>query len=68
MENTNKNTYQVTGMGCTSCAARIENILNNKEGVTEAKVNFEASTVDISHTASKESLQESLKTAGYELS
>ena len=66
MDNT-KNTYNVTGMGCTACAARIETILKNQGGVSEAKVNFAEKTVEVTHTVSIQHLQEALQPAGYSL-
>ena len=53
-------TLKIEGMTCAhGCAATIEKNLNNTEGVTKAKVDFDAKTATISfdtHKLSKESL------------
>ncbi len=45
----NRDTFGVTGMSCTSCAANVEKIVNTHEGVVDAKVNFANSSVLIEY-------------------
>ncbi len=47
MSSTQKETYKIEGMSCTSCAMRIENTLKKTEGVHSASVNFASSTLYI---------------------
>jgi len=39
--------YEVDGMSCASCAARLENLLNKEEGITDATVNFASKSARI---------------------
>ncbi len=39
-ETTRQETFAITGMTCTNCSARIEKILNKKDGITNTYVNF----------------------------
>ena len=41
-------TYDISGMHCASCSARIENVLKNRQGILSAEVNL--ATRDGSHT------------------
>lgn len=45
--NTHKETFAVTGMGCASCALKIEKALSAQKGVKESKVNYANSSVEI---------------------
>ncbi len=45
----NRDTFGVTGMSCTSCAANVEKMVNTHEGVVDAKVNFANSSVLIEY-------------------
>jgi Cu+-exporting ATPase len=38
---------------CSGCAMDMENILNEKDGIIEAKVDFSAGTVDVRHDPGK---------------
>lgn len=65
-----KATFPALGMGCASCAAKIEKALNNREGVKTVSVNYAAATVTIEYNPSlvtPESLREMVKKAGYDL-
>nr|WP_294915862.1 heavy metal translocating P-type ATPase [uncultured Neokomagataea sp.] len=59
--------YAITGMSCAACAARIEKVLNRREGV-EAVVNFAAERVHIRFTpglSSPEQLKAVIVKAGF---
>ena len=32
--------YTITGIDCPNCASKLESIMNNKEGIASAKINF----------------------------
>ena len=36
----NKNKYDITGMSCAACVARVEKAVNAVDGVTECAVNL----------------------------
>ena len=65
-----KSTFQLTGMHCASCAAKIERALQNVRGVERAGVNFatEKATVeyDARETSTKE-LHAAVKKVGYNI-
>ena len=57
-------------MHCAGCASNIERVLNRKEGVNQAAVNFAASTVLIDYNPeviTPEQLREAVDNAGFEL-
>jgi Cu2+-exporting ATPase len=65
-----KATFPVLGMGCASCAARIDKTLNNQKGVLSASVNYAAETAMIEYNTSETSpelLREAVQEAGYDL-
>ncbi|NLC45909.1 MAG: heavy metal translocating P-type ATPase [Firmicutes bacterium] len=56
------------GMSCAACAARIEKVLNQAEGVEKAAVNFAAETATVQYDSSQttpEELMEIVAKAGY---
>ncbi|MBI4290492.1 MAG: copper-translocating P-type ATPase [Betaproteobacteria bacterium] len=62
--------FQIGGMTCAACAARIEKVLNKFEGV-EAAVNFASETARIRYVpglAAPEKLAAAIRKAGYEAS
>ncbi|MFN3603356.1 MAG: heavy metal translocating P-type ATPase [Leptonema sp. (in: bacteria)] len=59
----------VSGMYCTGCASRIENVLKKVDGIREVKVNFAVSTAIVEYNPKKINLsqvQERIKKLGYE--
>ena len=50
-------TYRIQGLSCTNCAAKFENNVRELEGVEEAKINFGASKISISGSASIEEIE-----------
>ena len=62
--------FQIYGMSCVACSARIEKALNKREGV-KATVNFASEVARVSYTpglASAELLLSTIRKAGYEAS
>lgn len=63
--------YHITGMSCTSCAARIEKILTESEGVVKASVSFPSKMLKISYEKgiiSSDTIINTIKDAGFTLS
>lgn len=59
-----KKTYEISGMHCASCARSIEISLSNLEGVDEAVVNFNMSTLRVEYDRKKISEEKILKAIG----
>lgn len=62
--------FPVLGMGCASCAARVEATLRHQEGVREAAVNFASQTAMVEYDASAtspEALRQAVRDAGYDM-
>ena len=65
-----KQTFPVVGLGCASCAAKVNSVLNGQKGVVEANVNLAAATALVEYDpkeCSAESLKEAVRAAGYDL-
>lgn len=65
-----KEIFYVLGMSCAGCAANIQKVLSEHEGVIEARVNFAASTVMVEYDQTRVSaadLRETVQDAGYDL-
>ena len=64
-----KGVFPVTGMTCAGCAASVERILQEREGVHGAEVNFATQTVNIVYDPAVDvlDLQEALRSVGYDL-
>jgi Cu+-exporting ATPase len=61
-------TLPVTGMSCASCVRRVEGTLANKEGVTEASVNFAAEKASVTYdpaATNPDELIRAIRDAGY---
>lgn len=59
----------VSGMYCSGCAARIENVLKKVDGVQEIKVNFAVSTAFVEYDPNRiefKEIQEKIKKLGYD--
>jgi len=56
-------TYQITGMTCSSCQKRVQELLQNTPGITRVEIDLAAGTavVDMSTHVSTEALQAALK-------
>lgn len=62
--------FKVGGMGCTSCAVRVNKVLQNVEGVSSASVNFSLACASVEYDekrCSVSALEKSVKDAGYTL-
>lgn len=58
----------IEGMHCTGCSTRLEKVLNNVDGVEDAKVSLEEKKADIKYDetqVSEKELIEALEDAGF---
>lgn len=58
----------IEGMHCTGCSTRLEKVLNNVDGVEEAKVSLEEKKADIKYDetqVSEKELIEAVEDAGF---
>lgn len=58
-------TYNVTGMSCAACAARVEKAVREVEGVSECSVSLLTNSMGVSGDACAESIIEAVEKAGY---
>ena len=49
---------KIKGMHCTGCSTRLEKVLNNQDGVEDAKVSFEEAKAEIKFNENQISLEE----------
>jgi heavy metal transport/detoxification protein len=59
---------KIEGMHCTGCSTRLERVLNNLEGVEEAKVSLEEKQATIKFDETKtniENIKEAIADAGF---
>lgn len=61
----NKNKYDITGMSCAACVARVEKAVNKVEGVTDCSVNLLTNSMTVSGSASSEQIVKAVTDAGY---
>ncbi len=67
-ETTRQETFAITGMTCTNCSARIEKILNKKDGITNTYVNFATEKAVVSfdpNIISTETIEGFINKAGF---
>ncbi len=57
--------YNVTGMSCAACSARVEKAVSSLEGVTQCSVNLLTNSMGVEGTASEKSIIEAVEKAGY---
>lgn len=57
--------YNVTGMSCAACSARVEKAVSKVDGVTSCSVNLLMNSMGVEGTASPESIIASVEAAGY---
>lgn len=65
-----KEVFPVSGMSCTSCAARIEKAVKSTEGVKDASVNFSNSSVMVEYddeNMNPEKIQHTVMDIGYNI-
>lgn len=59
---------KIEGMHCTGCSGRLEKVLNNSDGIEEAKVSFENKIAEIKfdeNTTSEKEIKEVIEDAGF---
>lgn len=57
--------YNVTGMSCAACSARIEKAVSKVEGVTSCSVSLLTNSMGVEGTASPEAIIKAVEEAGY---
>ncbi len=57
--------YNVTGMSCAACQARVEKAVMNVPGVTECSVSLLTNSMGVSGSASKDEIIKAVTEAGY---
>ena len=57
--------YNVTGMSCAACSARVEKAVSRVTGVTSCSVNLLTNTMDVEGTATSEEIIKAVENAGY---
>ncbi|MFJ7747534.1 heavy metal translocating P-type ATPase [Peribacillus sp. NPDC097295] len=57
MDESQYKTYRIQGLSCTNCAAKFENNVRGLDGVKEAKINFGASKISVSGSATIEDIE-----------
>ncbi|MCR5665993.1 MAG: heavy metal translocating P-type ATPase [Eubacterium sp.] len=57
--------FDVTGMSCAACSARVESAVNKVDGVTEAAVSLLTNSMNVEGDASVEAIIEAVEKAGY---
>ncbi len=57
--------YNITGMSCAACSARVESCVSALNGVNECSVNLLTNSMTVSGTASSEDIINAVKNAGY---
>lgn len=55
--------YHVEGLDCPNCAARLEKMLNEAEGITSAKINFLTEKITVQTDLSAEIADERVASA-----
>ena len=57
--------YNVTGMSCAACSARVEKAVKSVDGVTECSVNLLTNSMTVDGTASDATIIAAVENAGY---
>lgn len=57
--------YNVTGMSCAACSARVEKAVSGVEGVTSCSVNLLTNSMGVEGTASEDAIIKAVTDAGY---
>ena len=60
--------YNVTGMNCAACSARVEKAVSAVDGVTSCSVSLLTNSMRVEGTASAESIITAVRNAGYDTS
>lgn len=71
MEKNNKIEIKISGMSCTGCENRVENVLKNIENVESVNANYNAGIVEIETNDIKnldiDVIKEALEDLGYDI-
>ncbi len=57
--------YNVTGMSCAACSARVEKAVSSVNGVTSCSVNLLTNSMGVEGTASERDIIAAVRNAGY---
>ncbi len=57
--------YDVTGMSCAACSARVEKAVNSVDGVSSCAVNLLTNSMSVEGNASPDTIINAVKNAGY---
>ena len=57
--------YNVTGMSCAACSARVEKAVSKVEGVSSCSVSLLTNSMGVEGTASPEAVIRAVEDAGY---
>ena len=57
--------YNVTGMSCAACSARVEKAVSQVEGVTSCSVSLLTNSMGVEGSASPEAIVAAVREAGY---
>ena len=57
--------YQVTGMSCAACSARVEKAVSSVEGVTSCSVSLLTNSMGVEGTADSSVIIKAVEDAGY---
>ena len=60
--------YEVKGMGCAACQARVQKVVSEVKGVSECSVNLLTNSMLVEGTADSEDIIEAVRNAGYDAS
>lgn len=71
MEKNNKIEIRISGMSCTGCENRVENVLKNIENVKSVNANYNTGIIEIETNNIKDLnidiIKETLKNLGYDI-
>ena len=57
--------YEVTGMSCAACSARVEKAVSKIEGVTSCSVNLLTNSMGVEGAVDAQTVIEAVEAAGY---
>ena len=57
--------YNVTGMSCSACSARVEKAVSKVDGVSTCQVNLLTNSMMVDGTASRDDIISAVEKAGY---
>ena len=57
--------YNITGMSCAACSARVEKAVKAVDGVTECSVNLLTNSMTVKGSATTDTIIEAVQKAGY---